>query len=536
VVDPATPPPKTGRANAAWAVGILVLLFAIYNVNGDFLPGNDAKPNVYLALSILDEGNLTFTPSEMPFMFVWDLDRGDRSIPIYPRDWNQRFDGRTLAELRAEGRVSVRSEKYYIVPTIRDGIYVSMYGPGAGLAALPAMGLLGSIGGDPARRPRVLWYAAKGVASILVVGAGALLFLTALAFTTRERSLLLALAYGLGTSAWSTSSQTLWQHGPNVFFLALGTYFLSRLGPGRSAAAWSGLAYACAVTCRPNSGLLLVAVGIYLLITHRRHVLAYAAAATPPLLFLAAFNAYHFGSPLRFGQTLRGEAEAQTIAGFSGPWQTPLLEGLAGHLVSPSRGLLVFSPFLVFALWGVVSIWRNRTYASLRPLTIAVAGILLLSSKWYYWWGGWSFGYRLIVDLAWFLVLFLVPVLDATLRRKWLVGLFAVLVGCSVGIQVLGAFAYNLRDWNAKVAGYVVQAPERGEPEIVPELEAAERMASADGGRIVNVLREDVNDPKYRRRLWSWSDNQILHYLVHFGEARRTKREMIRRWLDNPAI
>ena len=54
----------------------------------------------------------------------------------------------------------------------------------------------------------------------------------------------------------------------------------------------------------------------YLLITHRRQVLAYAAAATPPLLFLAAFNAYHFGSPFRFGQTLGGEAEAQTIAGF----------------------------------------------------------------------------------------------------------------------------------------------------------------------------------------------------------------------------
>ena len=147
-----------------------------------------------------------------------------------------------------------------------------------------------------------------------------------------------------------------------------------------------------------------------------------------------------------------------------------------------------------------------------------------------------SHGARLIVDLAWFLVLFLVPVLDATLRRKWLVGLFAVLVGFSVGIQGLGAFAYNLRGWNAKVAGYVVQAPEHGEPEVVPDREAAERMASSTGGRIVNVLRKDVNDPKYRQRLWSWSDNQILHYLVHFGEARRTKREMIRRWLDNPAI
>jgi hypothetical protein len=536
VVDPATPTPKAGRANAGWAVGILVLLFTVYHLNGDLLPGNDAKPNVYLALSLLDEGNLTFTPSEMPFMFVWDLDRGERSIPIYPRGWDERFDGRTLAELRAEGRARLRGEKYYIVPTIREGRYVSMYGPGAGLAALPALGALRWIGGDPARRPRALWYTAKGVASLLVAGAGALLFLTALVFTTRGRAVLLALAYGIGTSAWCTSSQTLWQHGPNVFFLALGTYFLSRLGPGRSAAAWSGLAYACAVICRPNSALILIAVGVYLMIAHRRHVLAYAAAATPPLLFLAAFNAYHFGSPLRFGQTLRGEAEAQAIAGSGGAWQTPLLEGLAGHLVSPSRGLLVFSPFLIFALWGAVSIWRNRAYASLRPLTIAVAAILLLSSKWYYWWGGWSFGYRLIVDLAWFLVLFLVPTLDAVFRRKWLLGLLVLLVSWSVGVQVLGAFAYNLRDWNARPAGYVVQAPDGGEPEVAPDLEAAERLARSTGGRIVTVLREDVNDPAHRHRLWSWKDNQILHYVMNFGEARRAKREMVRRWLDNPAI
>ena len=67
MVEPATTTATIGRSrNAAWAAGIVVVLFAIYHLNGDFLPGNDAKPNVYLALSILDEGNLTFTPSEMP--------------------------------------------------------------------------------------------------------------------------------------------------------------------------------------------------------------------------------------------------------------------------------------------------------------------------------------------------------------------------------------------------------------------------------------------------------------------------------------
>jgi hypothetical protein len=277
-------------------------------------------------------------------------------------------------------------------------------------------------------------------------------------------------------------------------------------------------------------------VAAYLAVAHRRRALAFAAAAIPPLLFLAAFNAYHFGSPFRFGQTLRGEIEAQAIAGPGGAWQTPLLEGLAGHLVSPSRGLLVFSPFLLFAAWGAVSIWRHRAYLELRPLSIAVAAILLLSSKWYYWWGGWSFGYRLIGDLAWFLVLFLAPILDGLFRKRWLTGLFVALLVVSVTVQAVGAFAYNLRGWNARVAGYAVEVPGGAEPEVVPGRDAAEARARSTGGRVVGVVREDVNDPLYRHRLWAWKDSQIPYYLVHFREARAMKREMVRRWLDNPAI
>ena len=524
------------RSRVAWAAAIFFALLLVYVGNGDVLPGNDAKPNVYLALSAIHDFDLSFTPDEMPFMFAWTLSRGGDELTVYPRSWEQQFDGRTFAEWRDQGRLEPVSEKYYIVPSRKSGQYVSMYGPGAGLTAAPAFAVAELVFGDLRARPRVLWHTTKVVASVLVAGSAAFLFLSLLSMTSRSRAVLLALAYGLGTGAWSSSSQTLWQHGPNMLFLSVGTFLFLRNPLGKGAAAGCGLAYALATACRPNSALVLVAVGAYLLWANRKRAVPLVLGAAGPLLLLAVFNTQHYGSAVRFGQTLRGLAEAETITGAPGAWHTPLLEGLGGHLVSPSRGLLVFSPFLLFALWGVLRIWRDNEYVKLRPLTVAVLAILLLSSKWYYWWGGWSYGYRLIVDMALLLTLFLAPVIHAVFRRRWILGVFVVLLAWSVGVQFLGAYAYNLRGWNARVAGYAIQVPGQADPVIVPDRDDADRMVRSTGGRVTGVVRLDVNSPEHRHRLWSWRDPQIGYYLRNFAESRRIKREMMERWFEDPGV
>ena len=528
--------PSSDRPGAAWSAAIFLVLLVAYLSNGDVLPGNDAKPNVYLALSAIHDHDLSFTPSEMPFMFAWTLSRAGEAITVHPRSWGQRYEGRTFAEWRDSGQLEPAGGKYYIVPSRKAGRYVSMYGPGAGLTAVPAFAVAELVFGDLAARPRALWYTAKVTASVLVAGSAVLLFLALLTYTDRARAALLALTYGLGTCVWSTSSQTLWQHGPNVFFLSLGTFLFLRAPLGRWAAAGCGLSYAVATACRPNSALVLVAVGAYLLWSSRKQLVPFGLGAAGPLVLLAAFNVQHHGSPIRFGQTLRGAAEAEAITGAPGAWHTPLLEGLAGHLVSPSRGLMVFSPFLLLALWGVWRIWRDGTYFKLRPLSVAVVAILLLSSKWYYWWGGWSFGYRLIVDITVLLALFVAPVVDDVFRRKWTLAIFMTLVAWSVGVQVLGAFAYNLRDWNARVAGYAVQVPGRQAPEIVADRPAADRLIESSGGRVAGVVRLDVNSLEHRHRLWSWRDQQIGYYLRNFAPSRRVKRQMMQRWFDDPGI
>jgi hypothetical protein len=515
-------------------------LLALYHLNGDVLPGNDAKPNVYLPVSLLSEGNLSFTPREMPFMFHWALRSAGGQTPVRVRTWDQPIDGvpaRVLAERQALVPVAVQ---YYLMPTRRidpssgHPLFVGLYGPGAGLTAVPVMFALRLATGDLTHDPVRLWYAGKFTAAAAVAASAVCVWLAALRFTSRRRALLIALAYGAGTCVWSVSSQSLWQHGPAELFLAAGTAAFLAAGTGWHCAALCGLAYGLATACRPTGAIVAAVVGAYVLATDRRRFAAYAAGVVPVAAALAAYNQFYFGSVFELGLGARRAMVLESTQG-AGLWSTPPWEGAAGLLVSPARGLLVHSPFLVFAFWGAVRAWRDATWRILRPLTVAVLLLLLVPAGWFSWWGGWSFGYRLIVDTMPLLVLFLLPVLDRVCTGRWTRAVFAVFLGWSVAVQVVGAFAYDVTGWNARVAGYEVRLPGEPQPRVVAERAEAERLAQAHGGTVGDEVTLDVDAREHRHRLWSLRDSPLVYYLGRFREARRAKRELIRVWLADPA-
>ncbi len=385
---------------------IFLILLAAYHLNGGFLYGNDAKPNVYLAPTLLSQGRLSFTPTQHPFMFLWGYRTKEGPVLVQFNSWKDRMVDQpyTARQFFETGLLTLVQSKYYLVPSVRrtaegEPIFVNTFGPGAGLTALPLYALLHlATGGDLQSHPAALWYGGKVAASLLVAGSAVWVFLTACAFTTVARSALITLAYGLGTGVWSMSSQALWQHGPNEFFLAMGTYFLVRAERGWTSAAWCGLAYSAAVACRPTSVIVAGAAGVYLLVrwfmARRKALLPYVLAALPIATALAAYNTYYLGSPWEFGQSRTGHKVAMDKTGSTDLWQTPLAVGAAGLMVSPSRGLLVFSPFMVFALAGLGALWTQRRYAPLWPVAAAMLALLVVAFKWFDWWGGWCYGPR----------------------------------------------------------------------------------------------------------------------------------------------
>jgi len=518
-----------GNAAAAWT--LLLGLLLIYHLNGDFQYVRDAEGSVFLPVSLLNEGNLSFTPSEMPFMFTWQLQTATgTSRRTIPR-WQERDGTTPLWSAYREGRLKVASPNYNILPSTRvdastgERQYVNAYGIGAGLTALPAFALLHVAVGDLRDHPQLLWYTAKSVASLLVALSAVWIYLASRRFLDTGLAALVAVSYGLGTCVWSTSSQTLWQHAPNEFFLALGSYFLLLTGSHDSKrySAYCGVAFGCAVICRPTSAIVAATVAIYLIATNPRLVPAYVLAALPIALAASGYNAYYLGSALMFGQTEIGAPMAVQKTGHPGVWQTPLWQGILGLLLSPSRGLLVFSPFLAFALPGLWLAWRDQRFAVLRPLAATLVIVLIVESKWFDWWGGWSYGYRRIVDVTVFLALLLMPIMEWIAARRWRLAAFLGLLGWSVAVQFVGAFAYDGYGWNARLAGYYVRLPGQSQTTLVDDEQHAKLLVATRGAVVVGERRLDVDKPEHRHRLWSLRDNQIMYYFSHFHESRRAK-------------
>ncbi len=507
------------------------ILFLAYQANLDFLPASDAAGSTYLPVSLLADGDLTFTPEEDPFLFDWYLDTEHGPRPVEVHDLDQRIDGTPARDLYAAGRLRLADIPYYLTPTTREGVYANTFSLGAGLTALPVFIVARLVWGRAMyARPDVIWYAGKVAASLAVALSGLFVFLAAATFVPIGRAALIAILYGLGTCAWSIASQSLWQHGPNMLFLAAGTWMFLEAPRRRWAAAGAGLAYGLAVACRPTSLIVVMVTGLYLCLSHRDRCLPFALAAGVAGAGLAYYNQVMFGSPFVFGQTEVSVAMAESLTGSPNLWGTPPWKGAAGLLMSPSRGLLVYSPVAAVALPGLVAAWRNNTYRVLRPIAVSLLLTWVVAFTWYDWWGGWSFGYRPLVDSMVLLSLLATPALPNVLSSRWLRVPIALLAAWSIFVQVLGAFAYNGFGWNNRTQ-FEIALPGRTDTVVTRDHDEAVTLVDGEGGRIVGVEKLDVCRRAHLDRLWSWSDSQLLYYLKYPLLSRADKQDFIVSWL-----
>jgi hypothetical protein len=378
---------------------ILFCTFTIlYLANGITKYTSDTLPARYLPLSILREGN--FDLNEFQFLYA-------QMIPSY------------LVHL--------------------NGRYLSLYPVAPAIAALPFY-LIPALGGiSPTNR---LFEDLEKLAAASMVALSACIFYLVLRrLASRRVSLLLTVIYALGTSSFSVSSQALWQHGPSQLALTIGLYSVMR---GREDPPWIGLAgfsLAFAVICRPTDLLLILPLGAYVMLYRRPQMGWFLLGMLPPWLFQLWYNYAYFHDPFfqPFGRAY---------------WSTPLMEGLSGILLSPGRGLFIYSPVLLGSFLGMVLAWRPHGDPLLRALSVGVLPTLLLYGKWGSWWGGWSYGPRLLADLTPILTMCLVPLfrLEAIRPRGWTLRggrwLFVVLALWSVWAHTLGALWDDNR-WNA---------------------------------------------------------------------------------------
>ena len=193
-------------------------------------------------------------------------------------------------------------------------------------------------------------------------------------------------------------------------------------------AASAGLILGLSTLVRPTNVLAIVVFAVAILARDRRSALrpafVFCAASAAGVAALFIHNALLFGSPFAFGYPAAAEG-AKRLNSFD----TPILTGLYGFLLSPGKSIFIFAPPAILALAGLKALWsRNRALATLAIL-LPLADLSFFA-KYSQWEGGYCVGPRYFVPALVFLCLGLGPVLaDVNTRTKML----------AIGLLVLGA-------------------------------------------------------------------------------------------------
>jgi hypothetical protein len=338
----------------------------------------------------------------------------------------------------------------------RAGGWVSPYGIGVPAALLPAYAIARLVGmpdevllGDGLNR---------AIAAVWTALAVTLFFVAALRWGDAAAAAFATAALALGTSALSLLSREVWQHSLLLLLSAavLALLWRPRPGPSAVAAVAAGALAGWGAAARPT-GLLLAAAWAWLLWRgDRRRLGAFAAGLAPVLVAVAAYQWATFGSPLAAGQLRVGDIR------FAGRGVPSLLGGLAGVLLSPGRGLLVYSPVLLLAALapllgrGLRRSERPPAAAIVLPAVAAIAANVIAAAAWREWWGGFTYGPRYLSDTLVCWGALLVVALSARHalpagRRRALAAAAALLLAISTAFHAAGLLVdpYGLRSHNA---------------------------------------------------------------------------------------
>jgi hypothetical protein len=162
-----------------------------------------------------------------------------------------------------------------------------------------------------------------------------------------------------------------------------------------------------------------------------RRLAGFALAAAVPLALLLLYNAACFGSPFTLSSAREADpAYAELARQGAFGLGAPSLHVAWRYLVDPARGILLFSPFLLWFFPGVVRWWRSgEDRADCAFALAAVTVFFVVLTGYPNWHGGWSLGSRYLLPAVFFAGLPIARALESPISR----GLLLAAVAFSVG-------------------------------------------------------------------------------------------------------
>lgn len=409
-------PPQRSRLRSLLASLLLALTcLVVYNANLRQIGSGDTVSARYLPLILWHDGTL-------------ELSAETRLLAHgHPTGWERQ------QPVDADGKVAYFEPRAYWLLSTREHQLASFYPVVTPLLVaplyLPAVAWLDAHGWVQPQVDRVAELMEKLAASILAAAASVLIYFV-LRRDGHRWTLPLALAFAFGTNTWMISSQALWQHGAGEALVALA--LLLSLAPATAARmALLGAVCVLIVGNRPPDAPLAAAIALFIVCSRWRSTAWLVAGAVVPLAALLYYN-------LDFiGLLVGGYGMVKPPDNFfQHDWS-----GVPGLLVSPTRGLLVFSPFLVLVPLGLAQRLRareSRVFAI--ALTVAIAAQIVLYSL-VDWRAGEAWGPRYLTDVLPILAWMIAPA--PIVLRPFARNLFVLAIVMSVGVQAVGAFWYT---------------------------------------------------------------------------------------------
>lgn len=397
---------------------ILIIFISIFSVhrNGSYNQSGDSRWSIPTALSLINEGNA-------------NLDEFSEIVQANSNECVNEFGGHL----------------YTIFPI------------GVSIIALPFVFIFNSeliqqISMFPQQSRQIFASMEITISAFVIALAGVMVFLIARKHLNIRYSLLLVFVFAFCTSAWSTASRALWQHGPSMLMLLVSLYLTILAKNKQSVIQFVSIPLIFSYVIRPTNSVSIILLSIFVLMQYRRYSIKYLlwglSVVIPFLIY--NYNVYQFLLPPYY---LPGRIGSNP----------QFFEALAGNLISPGRGLFVFSPVLLLAIVGIILKVKGK---QVEKLDLFLIGIIVLHwitiSSFPLWTAGWSFGPRFFSDMIPYFIYFLIPVLAKISKLRGLTksaclsGL-TLLVAVSFFIHFRGATDVQTFLWNADVDGNIAK-------------------------------------------------------------------------------
>lgn len=257
------------------------------------------------------------------------------------------------------------------------------------------------------------WIACAGSIALISALGAALLFRWLGCYAAPRAALLATLALFLGAAPLPYATM-MFSHSLVVACVAIALYAIQRTADaGRAApntpgarpsqlrlAGWpalAGLACGWALASEYTAGIVVVALFLWLISHGIRHAAAFCLAALPPLLLIPLYSWLCFGDPFTLPYSLNESFPAMREGLYAIKWPDP--QTAYNLLLSPTRGLFFWTPFLAIALVGYWDLAKGDRRLFLLAYAVPLIQILVISGRVWDWTAGPTLGPRYLAPI-----------------------------------------------------------------------------------------------------------------------------------------